>query len=281
MIIKSDIVTSRQNEAVKRLLALDDKKNRDEAKLFVLDGLKLFEEAVKAGADIACVYINADRTEQLLQDIKTIIPAEKYDEVQLIRLEGSLFERVSREKSPQGIITLVKYLDKIQNIIKMNKVTSSHAQDGIETGGVLFLNGIQDPGNLGAIIRTAVAMGRTRLILDASCVDIYHPRVLRATMGGIFRLHAAYTDDLAAAVARVRASGHRVFAAELREDAQPVQAVHLRSSDSIVIGNEGHGIAPAVSAACDGSVYLPIAPGTESLNAAVAASIFLWEMREV
>lgn len=281
MFIKSDIVTSRQNEAVKRLLALDDKKNRDVAELFVLDGLKLFEEAVKAGADIVYIYINAAKGEQLLQNIEAIIPAGKYDNVQLIRLEGSLFERVSREKSPQGVITLVKYLDKIRNIIKINKVTSLCAQDESARGGVLFLDGIQDPGNLGAIIRTAVAMGRTRLVLDASCVDIYHPRVLRAAMGGIFRLCATYTDDLVAAVSRVRASGHRVFAAELREGARPVQEVHLQPSDSIVIGNEGHGITPTVSAVCDGSVYLPIAPGTESLNAAVAASIFLWEMREV
>lgn len=281
MIIKPEVVTSRQNDAVKRLLALDDKKGRDAEELFVLDGLKLFEEAAKAGAGIQCIYINAEKEEQLLQFIDTALSAPQYEKTQLIRLESSLFERVSREKSPQGIITLVKYLDKIRNIIKINKVTSYSMRDAEETGGVLFLDGIQDPGNLGAVIRSAVALGRNRLILDASCVDIYHPRVLRAAMGGIFRLHATYTDDLAAAVARVRAAGNRVFAAELREGALPVQEVSLQSSDSIVIGNEGHGISPAVSEACTGSVFLPIAPGTESLNAAVAASIFLWEMREV
>lgn len=281
MIIKPEVVTSRQNDAVKRLLALEDKKGRDAEELFVLDGLKLFEEAAKAGAGIQCIYINAEKEEQLLQFIESTLSAPQYEKTQLIRLGSSLFERVSREKSPQGIMTLVKYLDKIQNIIKINKVASSSKRDDVETGGVLFLDGIQDPGNLGAVIRSAVALGRNRLILDASCVDIYHPRVLRAAMGGIFRLRATYTDDLAAAVARVRTSGNRVFAAELREGALPVQEVCLRSSDSIVIGNEGHGISPAVSEACTGSVFLPIAPGTESLNAAVAASIFLWEMREV
>lgn len=281
MIIKPEVVTSRQNDAVKRLLALEDKKGRDAEELFVLDGLKLFEEAAKAGAGIQCIYINAEKEEQLLRFIESTLSAPQYEKTQLIRLGSSLFERVSREKSPQGIMTLVKYLDKIQNIIKINKVTSSSKRDDVETGGVLFLDGIQDPGNLGAVIRSAVALGRNRLILDASCVDIYHPRVLRAAMGGIFRLRATYTDDLAAAVARVRTSGNRVFAAELREGALPVQEVCLQSSDSIVIGNEGHGISSAVSEACTGSVFLPIAPGTESLNAAVAASIFLWEMREV
>lgn len=281
MIIKPDIVTSRQNEAVKRLLSLDDKKGRDAAGLFVLDGFKLFEEAVKAGADIAYIYVNAGKWEQLLQYIEAVLTAEKYERTQLIRVEASLFERISHEKSPQGIITLAKYLDKVQNIIKINKVASLFEQGSPETGGVLFLDGMQDPGNLGAVIRSAVAMGRNRLVLDAACVDVYHPRVLRAAMGGIFRLRALYTDDLPAAVARVRATGNRVFAAELRDGALPVQAVHLQPSDSIVIGNEGHGISPAVSKACDGSIFLPIAPGTESLNAAVAASIFLWEMREV
>ena len=281
MIIKPDIVTSRQNEAVKRLLSLDDKKDRDATRLFVLDGLKLFEEAVKARADIMYVYVSTDKKEQLSQYVEASLTDSKYKNTQLIHVEASLFERVSHEKSPQGIITLVKYLDKIQNIIKINKEMSLSKPDDYGTGGVLFLDGIQDPGNLGAIVRSAVAMGRNRLVLDAACVDVYHPRVLRAAMGGIFRLCATYTDDLPAAVGRIRASGHRVFAAELRDGALPVQAAHLRSSDSVVIGNEGHGISTAVSKACDGSIFLPIAPGTESLNAAVAASIFLWEMREV
>lgn len=281
MILKTEVITSRQNEAVKYLLSLDDKKGRDETGLFVLDGFKLFEEAVKAGAKIARIYLNASKEEQFMPLIRAVIKDASYEDTQIIRVESSLFERISREKSPQGMITLVKYLDKIQNIIKINKVTSFFQDQGERPLGVLLLNGIQDPGNLGAVIRSAVAFGRNRIVLDTDCVDIYHPRVLRAAMGGIFRLSAVYTDDLATAVEDLRSSGQRVFAAELRDGAVPLQAAGINAQDSIVIGNEGHGISSSVSYACNGSVYLPIAPGTESLNAAVAASIFLWEMREV
>ena len=281
MILKTEVITSRQNEAVKYLLSLDDKKGRDETGLFTLDGFKLFEEAVKAGAKIVRIYLNASKEGQFMPLIRTAIREASYEDTQIIRVESSLFERISREKSPQGMITLVKYLDKIQNIIKINKVTSFFQDQGERPHGVLLLNGIQDPGNLGAVIRSAVAFGRNRIVLDTDCVDIYHPRVLRAAMGGIFRLSAVYTDDLVAAVEDLRLSGQRVFAAELRDGAVPLQAADINAHDCIVIGNEGHGISSSVSHACNGSVYLPIAPGTESLNAAVAASIFLWEMREV
>lgn len=280
MILKSDLVSSRQNEAVKRLLSLNDKKGRDTESVFVLDGIKLFEEAVKSGAEIDTVYISSEKEEQYLPFITLALQGELYAATRVIRLETSLFERISREKSPQGVITLVKYLDKIQNIIKINKATT-FLNDGVSAQGILLLNGIQDPGNLGAVIRSAVAFGKNKIILDTDCVDIYHPRVLRATMGGIFRLRVMYTEHLAACVEDLRTAGRRVFAAELRDGSVSLQEAGVQPTDCIVIGNEGHGISPAVSRACNGSVYLPIAPGTESLNAAVAASIFLWETREV
>ncbi len=280
MILKSDLVSSRQNEAVKRLLSLDDKKGRDTESVFVLDGIKLFEEAVKSGAEIDTVYISSEKEEQYLPFITLALQGELYATTRVIRLETSLFERISREKSPQGVITLVKYLDKIQNIIKINKVTT-FLNDGVSAQGILLLNGIQDPGNLGAVIRSAVAFGKNKIILDTDCVDIYHPRVLRATLGGIFRLRVMYAEHLAACVEDLRTAGRRVFAAELRGGSVSLQGAGVQPTDCIVLGNEGHGISPAVSRACNGSVYLPIAPGTESLNAAVAASIFLWETREV
>ena len=178
MILKSDLVSSRQNEAVKRLLSLDDKKGRDTESVFVLDGIKLFEEAVKFGAEIDTVYISSEKEEQYLPFITSVLQGELYATTRVIRLETSLFERISREKSPQGVITLVKYLDKIQNIIKINKVTT-FLNDGVSAQGILLLNGIQDPGNLGAVIRSAVAFGKNKIILDTDCVDIYHPRSLR------------------------------------------------------------------------------------------------------
>ena len=139
MILKSDLVSSRQNEAVKRLLSLDDKKGRDTESVFVLDGIKLFEEAVKSGAAIDTVYISSEKVEQYLPFITSALQGELYATTRVIRLETSLFERISREKSPQGVITLVKYLDKIQNIIKINKVTT-FLNDGVSGQGILVLS---------------------------------------------------------------------------------------------------------------------------------------------
>lgn len=277
MIIKAELITSRQNEAVKRLVSLDDKRTRDDEGVFSADGRKLFEEAVAVGAVIDSIYLSKKRKEQYLQLFSERLTGSLYDETRVFVLDDALFSRVSRENSPQGIITLVKYLDKIQNNIKIYKVASLD----VPPAGVLFLDGIQDPGNLGTVIRSAVAFGIRDIVLSADCVDIYHPRVLRGAMGGIFRIRAVYTADMPACVRLMRQAGRHVYAAALRPDAKPLGSVPLTHMDGLVIGNEGHGISDAVSRACDASIYVPIACGTESLNAAAAASILLWEMREV
>lgn len=277
MIVKTDLITSRQNEAVKRLASLDDKRTRDEEGVFAADGRKLFEEAVAIGAAIDSVYLCAKEKEQYLQLLHERLTDSLYDETRVFVLDDALFSRVSREKSPQGIITLVKYLDKIQNNIKIYKVASTD----IPRSGVLFLDGIQDPGNLGTVIRSAVAFGIRDVVLSADCVDVYHPRVLRGAMGGIFRIRATYTADMPAYVQAMRQAGRHVYAAALRPGAMPLGSVPLTHMDGLVIGNEGHGISDAVSRACDAGIYVPIEAGTESLNAAAAASILLWEMREV
>lgn len=277
MIVKTDLITSRRNEAVKRLISLDDKRTRDEEGVFSADGRKLFEEAVAVGAAIDSVYLCEKDREQYLQLLQECLTDSLYDETRVFILDDALFFRVSREKSPQGIITLVKYLDKIQNNIKMYNVASCD----IPPAGVLFLDGIQDPGNLGTMIRSAVAFGIRDVVLSADCVDVYHPRVLRGAMGGIFRIRAVYTADMPAYVQSMRRAGRHIYAASLRPDAKPLGSVPLTHMDGLVIGNEGHGISDAVSRACDAGIYVPIAQGTESLNAAAAASILLWEMREV
>ena len=188
---------------------------------------------------------------------------------QIFLLADAPFEKISTEKAPQGVIAAIKYLDFFKRIDKINsKDVSSRA---------LFLSSVRDPGNLGAIIRSAAAFGTKTLLLSSDSADLYHPRVLRAAMGTLFRMHAFVLSDEGEAVRTLRASGRRFFAAELREHALPLSSHALRREDIFVIGNEGHGIDPMLSSLCDGSVYIPISEGVESLNASVAASILLWE----
>ena len=139
---------------------------------------------------------------------------------------------------------------------------------------------MRDPSNLGAVIRCAVAMGIDRLILSSDCADIYNSKTVRASMGTLFSLKISIAEDMCTVIQELRESGRRVFAATLTKDAQRLGEFELFSHDCIVIGNEGHGLSDKIIDACDKRVFIPIADGAESLNAATAASIFMWELRK-
>jgi TrmH family RNA methyltransferase len=141
-----------------------------------------------------------------------------------------------------------------------------------------MLYSVRDPGNLGAVIRSAVAFGIKHIILSSDCADIYNSRTVRAAMGSLFKIRITTVSDFASLVSAATASGRRVFAAELTDNAVAVDKVGLAASDIFIIGNEGHGIDRSISALATGSVFIPICPETESLNASVAASVLMWEI---
>ena len=148
----------------------------------------------------------------------------------------------------------------------------------LEGERILTLCSVRDPGNLGAIIRSAVAFGFDRLILSGDCAELTSPKTVRAAMGAIFKLSMMTVEDFASVVTAAEESGRRVLCAELSERAVSLREIGLRDDDVLMIGNEGHGIPEEISSLASASVYIPIAPNTESLNAAVAASILLWEL---
>ena len=115
------------------------------------------------------------------------------------------------------------------------------------------------------------------MVLSSDCVEVTNPKTVRAAMGGVFSIGFHAVSDFGSFITSAREAGRRVFAAELREGAAPLFEIGIRSDDVIVIGNEGQGIPHEISALCDSSVYIPISERSESLNAAVAASLFLWE----
>ena len=151
----------------------------------------------------------------------------------------------------------------------------------------MLLESVRDPLNVGAIIRSAAALGVEHLILSDDCADIYHPRTLRAAMGPLFSMPITRVKDLPGSITALRAEGRRVYAAALDDTALSLgspewTAEQGRNKDGAapcaVIGNEGHGLSEAVIAACDRSVYIPMEAGTESLNAGVAAALLMWEL---
>lgn len=271
MIVSNDVITSRQNPTVQFAASLKEKKYRDQSSSFFAEGEKLFLEAADACLPISCVLICEERRERIFPLVEKALKGEEYANVRVFFLSLSAFEKISTEKSPQGIITIIKYLDFFKKCIKINKETVAAFGRGIG------LCSLRDPGNLGAVIRSAVGFGAESLLLTEDCADLYHPKTVRAAMGTLFRVRAFLVEDMAEAVEDLRREGRRVFAAELRDGAQALGDCPLRKEDVFLIGNEGHGIPEEVSSVCDGSVYIPISPGVESLNAAVAAAVLLWE----
>ena len=142
----------------------------------------------------------------------------------------------------------------------------------------LMLYSVRDPGNLGAIIRSAVAFGIEHIILSSDCADVYNSRTVRAAMGSLFKIRITTVADFASVIDAAKTNGRRIFAAELTDNAVAIDKVGLRAGDIFIIGNEGHGIDKSISALATGSVFIPICPETESLNASVAASVLMWEI---
>lgn len=258
------LLTSRTNPTVVATAALKEKKYRDREASFLAEGIKLFREAVAAGVEITRVFV----TSSLLPTVKELYPNGEICEV-----SEAVFEKLSTEKSPQGVICVAKYLDKIHNINKIyNKMDFSGSDRRI-----LLLSSLRDPGNLGTVIRSAKAFGCDEILLSADCADLYNPRTVRAAMGALFSQRITVVPDLSATVRAMTEGGYRVYAAVLDEKAERLDRMPIDRKTAFIVGNEGHGIAPDVVAAAGRTVYIPMAPGVESLNAAMAATVFLWQ----
>ena len=269
-----ELITSRQNPTVKFASSLADKKGREKARAFLAEGEKLTYEAAMAKLPVTHIFISENKREQILPRIKAAFSDKIYDETKLLVLSDEAFGKISTEKSPQGVISVIKYLDffsELDIIYNVEKYFSYNEK-------VIALNSVRDPSNLGAIIRSAVAFGFSHIVLSSDCTDPYNPKTVRAAMGAMFKIKITFVTDFSSFVKDLIRSGRNVYAAELREGASALDEVALTSRDVIIIGNEGHGIDPSVSALCTASVYIPISSMTESLNASVAASVLMWEL---
>ncbi|MBE6602211.1 MAG: RNA methyltransferase [Ruminococcaceae bacterium] len=270
-----EIIASRQNRRVVELCKLTDRKAREATRKFRFDGVKLLEEAIKNELAPDSIFLRAAEAERLYERyLKPLEACGFWDSVSVFVLTDELFDKISEEKSPEGVICCAKYIDKFQkNITIYNSADFSR----MENERIVLLESVRDPSNIGAVIRSAAALGVDRLIISSDCADIYHPRAVRASMGTLFNQPIDRVDDLPGVVAGLRESGRRVFAAALNTRAERLGSFPILRGDCVVIGNEGHGLTDATVAACTGSVLIPMSDRAESFNAAVAASILMWE----
>ena len=268
-------ITSRQNPRIKRVCSLTEKKGRRAEGLFRFDGIKLLKEALAASVELKEIYLREPISDELLHLLDSAESSGRLKDVAVITVPDSVFEKLSEEQSPEGVITVARPLEQLHQAVGAEELLSVIGT----SERILLAEALRDPGNLGTVMRSCAALGIDRLILSEDCADLYHPRTLRSAMGAMFRMPTVSVGgkDLSEAVGVLRRSGRRVYAAALREEAVALGSFSLRGGDCFVIGNEGHGLCDATVAACDRAVIIPMREGNESLNAAAAAAICIWE----
>ena len=280
-----EIITSRQNRYVSEAVALCDRKAREKTGRFRFDGVKLLGEAASKGVELAYLLVSQSRESAVFERLSTLYGVERAAlDCRILVLADALFEKISLENAPDGVISVASRIDKFHKIATIYNDRSF--TDGGEqafvpqnTDTVLLLESVRDPLNMGALIRSAAALGVDFIICSADCADLYHPRTVRGAMGTLFTQPILCVDCLPDAVRALRAMGHRVFAAALDRDAQCLGSFDFCPGDCAVIGNEGHGLCRETLEACGRTVYIPMRPGVESLNAGVAGAILAWELQ--
>lgn len=245
-------ITSRENPTIKQVAKLvASRAQRKKENLFVCEGFVLLEEALRSGLAIQQVFCLEDRLERLPQGLSCDVFA----------VPAGVLQRISDVEQPQGVV------------FTCTVPTGVAAVCGSR---FLALDNLRDPGNLGTILRTAEAFGLDGVILLGDCVDLWSPKTLRAAMGSAFRVPVYRMESAAALQAQLAPLDVPMYAAALHRDSRSITQVSLQRA-CVVIGNEAHGVSDETLAACDGSLIIPIHTA-ESLNAAVAASVFAWEM---
>lgn len=253
------MITSTANQQVKYLIQLNKKRRlRDERGLFVAEGPKMFREAPKERVEK--VYFSETYFEKHGSAMKELLEGLEYE-----IMEDGVFRAASDTQTPQGVLCIVR-----QN------PGSLEAMLRAERPLLLLLENLQDPGNLGTILRTAEGAGVTGVILSKGSVDLYNPKTIRSTMGSVYRVPTLYAEELGAVVDRLRENGIRSFAAHLKGE-RFYDAEDYRGGTAFLIGNESSGLTEELSARADTLTRIPMEGQLESLNAGVAASILMYE----
>lgn len=255
-------ITSSSNPTIKMIKSLYKRKERWNKKLFIVEGIKIVEECIDYDYPIEYIVYS----DQLL---KVIGGKELLDKVNslsnLIKVPDRLFNEISDVETPQGILAVVPFrTSKIEDIDVDNKPF------------LLLLDRVQDPGNLGSIIRTADAFGIDGIIVTEGCVDVYNPKVVRATMGSILRVPIYHHKSSQDIIMQLKKKGATVYSTSL-EGKEFIQNMDFKQFSLLIIGNESKGVSISLEGLADNLIKIPMVGKAESLNAAVASSIIMYE----
>lgn len=275
MRIVGDVITSRQNRLVVEVGKLTDRKVRMAEERFRFDGIKLLREAVANGVCIEKLLLCESRSREFLAELDLMKDKSALADTTVYILSEDAFSKVSQEQAPEGILAVARFPGLHARGAQSRGVLLEAART---PSRILLLESVRDPGNVGTILRSAAAFGIHCVALSADCADVYNPKTIRGAMGALFRIRIAVFEDITEAIDLLKDGGRRVFAAALDPEAVRLGRVPLHAEDCVVIGNEGHGLSPEAIRACGQSLYIPMEEGSESLNAAIAASVILWSM---
>ena len=251
--MRREWISSRSNPLIVRLRKLNGKRSvRRQVGAFVGEGPKLLAEAVKWGAELEIVICAKDM----------VLP-ELPDDVRVVEVPDDLLSSAADTETPQGVIFICK-------------VKTLAMPDELKGKRYLILDGVQDPGNVGTIWRTADAFGADGFMLCNGCADPWAPKTVRSTMGAAFRL-PVFEGTMEQVAEKLTAAGIPLYATALREDTEDVRSVDL-SRAAVIIGSEGRGVSDRALELCGKTVKIPMTPRCESLNAGIAAGVVLWEM---
>ncbi len=251
------MITSTSNQQVKEIVQLQKKsKARNQAGVFIVEGIRMVQEIP---ADrVEKLYV----TEEFYKKYKDALPKGCKPEL----VSDVVFAYMSDTKTPQGVLAVVRQMKhKVEDIVNA------------ENPHIMVLDNLQDPGNLGTIFRTAEAAGVNGLILSKDCVDIYNPKTIRSTMGAIYRMPFVYVEDILETIGEMKQKGIRVYAAHL-DGKNSYDKEDYSTGTAFLIGNEGNGLRDEVAAQADTWVQIPMAGQVESLNAAIAAAVLMFEV---
>lgn len=253
------MISSTSNNQIKNIAKLlKSSKARREQGVFLVEGKKMFLEAKKLGL-VERVYVSEElfeewKSEEHLQGVSYEVVASK------------VFKEITDTMTPQGVIATVRmHSTSVDDMLKSDNVR------------LVFLENLRDPGNLGTIVRTAEGAGMTGIVLSRESVDIYNPKVVRSTMGAIFRMPFVYVNDIREAMKEAQQAGTMFYATHLK-GTKYYDEIEYPEKTAIIIGNEANGITDETAEQADVYVKIPMCGQVESLNAAVAASVMMYEI---
>lgn len=252
-------ITSKDNKLIKHIRKLKDKKYRDESNEYVVEGVKLVEEAVKENAKIKQIIVCEDTTRTYEIPTHIMLEIAKYE---CISVSDKIFNIITQVTNPQGIMAIIEK-------------NAQDAQIDYTQDIIVVLDDVQDPGNLGTILRTVDSIGLNQIIVSKGTADAFNSKVVRSTMGAIFRIKIIEVENLAQAIKEMRKHHFKLMVTSLQTK-NSIYDIDFNKK-IIVIGNEANGVSKEIQDMADEKAKIPMLGRTESLNASVAAGVVMYE----